>query len=374
MSSILTIMASALFLDIFHPGMTKDEANAALNAFMQALSILPYLTTVKARMSSWDRKRPMPLAKVICATWVTKPALKTEGRYIVANPSRFYETHLEVAVPIGKSTVALYVMYEPVPFIHQSRFRVLADPETVSQFQARRKQLQEAFAQECSLLTAEGRLPKVTVTKHNTMIGKVEFNVTNMTVEQVSMLVGAAIDDVGSALTGSLHEVDELRRAQAETRVLPAESINLQGVSAGEEVVAVEQAELVISQKATEEGEETALPAADESPAQEIAEPSSRQETAEEETGALTNDQAASPEQLVTDRTDTEETSVTAEVPTSQETTEEGEDHLGEDHSEPFNLPVIGTPNLRESSEEGGEEVAGGEVESPSQPVTDPPQ
>jgi hypothetical protein len=215
MSQILTIMASALFLDIFHPGMTKDEANAALNAFMQVLSILPYLTTVKARMSSWDRKRLMPLAKVVCATWVTEPALKTKDHYIVPNPTRFYETHLEVAVPIGKSTVALYVMCEPVPFIHQSKFVVLADAETVSQFQARRKQLQEAFAHECSLLTAEGRLPKVTVTKHNTMIGKVEYNVTNMTVEQVSMLVGAAIDDLGSALTGSLHDVDEQRRAQA---------------------------------------------------------------------------------------------------------------------------------------------------------------
>ena len=332
MSTLLTIMASALFLDVFHPGMTKDEANAALNAFMQALSILPYLTTVKARMSSWDRKRPMPLAKVICSTWVTEPALKTEGRYIVANPSRFYETHLEVAVPIGKSTVALYVMYEPVPFVHRSHLKVMADAETVFQFEKRRKQVQEAFAHECSLLTAEGRLPKVTVTKHNTMIGKVEFNVSGKTVEQVSMLVGAAIDDLGSALTGSLHEVDELRRTQAETRLVPAEPINLQEGSAGEETVAVEQQpQLVISQEATEEGEETALPAA------------------EEETGAPINDQDASPEQLVTDPTDTEETSVvTAEAPNPEGTPGECEDALGEDHSEPFNLPLIGTPNLRE--------------------------
>ena len=208
MSTLLTIIAYALFLDIFRPGMTKDEANAALNAFMQALSILPYLTTVRARMSSWARNRPMPLAKVVCATWATEPALKTEDRYIVANPSRFYECHIEVAIPIGKSTVALYVLCEPVPFIHQSKFRLLADAETVSQFQKRRKQLQEAFEHECAVLTAEGRLPKVTVTKHNTMIGKVEYNVTNMTVEEVSNLVAGAVDDLACILNAALHDVD----------------------------------------------------------------------------------------------------------------------------------------------------------------------
>ena len=151
--------------------------------------------------------------------------------------------------------------------------------------------------------------------------------------------------------------------------MVPAESINLQGVSVGEEVVAVGQAELVISQEATAEGGEAVPPDASESPAQEIAEPSSRQEAPEEETGAPINDQDASPEQLVTDPTGTEETSaVTAEAPNPEGIPGEGEDALGKDYSEPFNLPVIGIPNLREFSEEGGKEVAGG------QPVTDPPQ
>lgn len=93
-----------LFLNIFHASIAKDDAKDALDKFMSELTILPYLSVVKCRTSSWGRNRPMLLAKVVCANWATEPAIKTDDRYIVRNPDRFYEAHLELALPIGRST------------------------------------------------------------------------------------------------------------------------------------------------------------------------------------------------------------------------------------------------------------------------------
>jgi hypothetical protein len=246
------------FLDVFHAGMATEEAKAADDKFMSGLLILPYLNVVKSRVGSWARNRPMLLAKVVCASWATETALKTADRYIVPNPTRFYEVHIEVAVPIGKSTVAVYVVCEPTPFVHQSKFKLLADAETVLQFQKRRKEFQAAFAQECRLLTAEGRLPKVKTTTHNTMVGKVEYIATNKTVVEVSELIAGAIDDLASAINVGLRDVDEQRRAK--TCVVPAEPISPHEVTAGvEEIVSGEHRETVTLPEGIEREEVTVV-------------------------------------------------------------------------------------------------------------------
>lgn len=140
-------------------------------------------------------------------------------------------------------------MCEPTPFIHQSKFRLVADGETVSQFQKRRKELQEAFAQEYTFLVAEGRpLPKLKVAKHNTMIAKVECNVTNKAVDEVSKLVTNLIDDLACVMNAALQSVDEARRVQA--AVVPQETLDPPEISTPE--VSTEE----VVEEATDEGGE----------------------------------------------------------------------------------------------------------------------
>jgi len=67
-----------------------DEAKAALDKLVNELPILPYLSAVKSRISSWARHRQMLLAKIVCANWTTEPAIKTKDSYVVPDPSRFH--------------------------------------------------------------------------------------------------------------------------------------------------------------------------------------------------------------------------------------------------------------------------------------------
>ena len=55
----------------------------------------------------------MLLTKISGANWKTELARKTsEGRFIVTDPTRFYDVHMEIGVKLGKATLELLVHHE----------------------------------------------------------------------------------------------------------------------------------------------------------------------------------------------------------------------------------------------------------------------
>jgi hypothetical protein len=214
-----------LFADLFPADATKDDIKAAFDGFMGtvALHILPYLTLVRSRMHSWCRGGMMPLAKVICGNWSTEAATKSVDSYVVRDPNWFFETHIEVGVQIGRPTLVVFVSFEPVPFIPETKFKAMAAPETVRLFDLRRKAFKAAFSRECGLLILERRLPPVHITNDCTMVGKITYDFTGRTVAEVRDWLAPVIDDVACVINAAVLAIDARRRGDAQDHIPPFE-------------------------------------------------------------------------------------------------------------------------------------------------------
>jgi hypothetical protein len=205
----------ALFSDLFTG--SAAEARSAFDRYIPELDILPYLTVMPTTIHSWARHHPMLLTKVTCDNWKTQRARKTaEGFFIVTDPARFHDVHMEVGVQLGKAILELMVHHETSPYVVEAKLSSVVDANTAEKYRRRRKDFIGVFGQQC--LPADFRF-----TNRWMLIGSAEYDFTGKTVSEVSAWLASMIDAVADGINWTMFMLDERARQVAECEAVVSE-------------------------------------------------------------------------------------------------------------------------------------------------------
>jgi hypothetical protein len=182
------------------------DAKAKFYKLILQLGILPYLAVMLTRIHSYGRHKPMLLTKITCGIWQTEQAHKTApgGRFIVADPTRFHDVHMEVGVKPGLAKLELLVHHETPtkPYIVEHKLSSLVDVETAANYCRRRKDFMEIFEKECH---ASG----FKFTDRWMLMGSAEYDFSRKTVAEVTAWLTYMIDEVADAINWTMHKLDE---------------------------------------------------------------------------------------------------------------------------------------------------------------------
>lgn len=206
-------MKSDLFADLFNG--SAVDSKTALDHLMENLDILPYLDRLPARTHSWARNRPMPLAKVTNGNWTTARARKDrDGRLVVADPTRFFDAHLEIGVKLGTTILAVLVHHETSPYIVESKLASVVDDGTAETYRLRRKEFAEEFGRLC--IERKEQMPKFRLARQWMLIGSAEYDFNQKTVTEVSKWLAFMIDEITDVINWTMFRLDARARFIAE--------------------------------------------------------------------------------------------------------------------------------------------------------------
>ena len=200
------------------------HAKFKFEMFMFGLDILPYLTVTQTRIHSYALHCPSLLAKVGKSDWATPQAARsTGGRLIVADPTLFYDVHMEVAVKPGLFLIEVLVHHETSPFLTEGKLRSLVDHEVAERYRRRRNEFGDEFARQCCV-------PAFVMVNRWMLVGKAVYNYAGKTVTQASEWLSRTIDSTADAINWTMHKLDARARFIAECDVDSAEVAEAAGI------------------------------------------------------------------------------------------------------------------------------------------------
>jgi hypothetical protein len=197
-----TATQAELFSDLIAGSIA--EVKAKFYQLMLQMSILTCLEVMPTRIHSYGRQKPMLLTKVTCNAWQTEQARKTKGgRYIVADPARFHDVHLEIGVKPGLAKLEVLVHHETPTkkYIVEHQLNSVVDGDTAANYRRHRKEFQEIFEKEY-------HDPGLEFSNRWMLIGRAEYDYRGKTVGEVSTWLTSRINAVGEAVNSTMIELD----------------------------------------------------------------------------------------------------------------------------------------------------------------------
>jgi hypothetical protein len=200
------IRTTATQAELFSDLVTENisEAKAKFYQLMLQMSILTCLEVMPTRIHSYGRQKPMLLTKVTCNAWQTEQARKTKGgRFIVADPARFHDVHLEIGVKPGLAKLEVLVHHETPTkkYIVEHQLNSVVDADTAANYRRHRKDFQEIFEREY-------HAPGLEFSNRWMLIGRAEYDYRGKTVGEVSTWLTSRINAVGEAVNSTIIELD----------------------------------------------------------------------------------------------------------------------------------------------------------------------
>ena len=197
-----TVPQAELFSDLIAGSIA--EAKTKFYQLMLQMSILTCLEVMPTRIHSYGRQKPMLLTKVTCNAWQTEQARKTKGgRFIVADPARFHDVHLEIGVKPGLAKLEVLVHHETPTkkYIVEHQLNSVVDADTAANYRRHRKEFQEIFEKEY-------HAPGLEFSNRWMLIGRAEYDYRGKTVGEVSTWLTSRINAVGEAVNSTIIELD----------------------------------------------------------------------------------------------------------------------------------------------------------------------
>ena len=197
-----TATQAELFSDLIAGSIA--EVKAKFYQLMLQMSILTCLEVMPTRIHSYGRQKPMLLTKVTCNAWQTEQARKTKGgRYIVADPARFHDVHLEIGVKPGLAKLEVLVHHETPTkkYIVEHQLNSVVDADTAANYRRHRKEFQEIFEKEY-------HDPGLEFSNRWMLIGRAEYDYRDKTAGEVLTWLTSRINAVAEAVNSTMIELD----------------------------------------------------------------------------------------------------------------------------------------------------------------------
>lgn len=123
------------------------EFKFGFDEFIRGLVIPADLDITQTRIHSYGRQKPMLLSKIGKADWKTPRALKLlDGNYVVDDPARWFDIHMEVGLKRGLERLEVYTHYETSPWMPPAGLRAVVDASTIERHLRRRRDFIMEFA------------------------------------------------------------------------------------------------------------------------------------------------------------------------------------------------------------------------------------
>ena len=197
-----TATQAELFSDLIAGSIA--EVKAKFYQLMLQMSILTCLEVMPTRIHSYGRQKPMLLTKVTCNAWQTEQARKTKGgRFIVADPARFHDVHLEIGVKPGLAKLEVLVHHETPTkkYIVEHQLNSVVDADTAANYRRHRKEFQEIFEKEY-------HAPGLEFSNRWMLIGRAEYDYRDKTAGEVLTWLTSRINAVAEAVNSTMIELD----------------------------------------------------------------------------------------------------------------------------------------------------------------------
>jgi hypothetical protein len=201
-----------LFADLF--GGSSADAKGAFHKYLTELDILFYLSVIQPRIHSYGRGRPSILIKIANASWTISPAKKHAGRFVVANPARWFDVHMEIELKPGISMLEVLIHHETSPHLTEGQLISLVDRDVAEQYRRHRKEFREEFGRLC-------KIDGLKLANQGYLVGKVVHNFAGKTTSAVSAWLTSSTDEIADAINWTIHRLDARTRfiADCETEV-----------------------------------------------------------------------------------------------------------------------------------------------------------